>query len=737
MVLSVFSLPLILMSVIYVRIFVIISRHQRGRRPEHKRSTNTASSTAATNAATAALVSGRLGTIPTMGTGADLAQLAIDDDHEHGNGAAGGSQLAASSNGRCPACLKHRQRRPQAEAAAPDSPPPRSDDSASELSRDDKSEAQGARTDQLAAPECSDDTDRRTKHYLAELGCERSRAAEEDEARGCDIVRANGKKTRLGAPARGQQQLQPQNACDQIKLLDLGLTEAHRTKAANCVPVVIASRVEALVMERRPEERNRRRRRQQISSSLAPADGHAHRDAHLGLGPRRASSQVLTGGDLNLPQTSQVGPRHANIDMDSSSWSWSLRPRSSSSASSIGEAEGQCAPPSDCQSEASRHSHGPVIAKGIAPLAQGSAQSNCHTNKSEDSHHRDNGVADAWDLCTCDNKLTGKFEGSAKLARANTIGSKAATGGAHRRHQVEAGSVALGGQNGGWRQQAWKPKTGALVTLSTSSEEARARISPRSTPSSLRKKAARRAQAPLHGGGTNTSSLRETSGAGRHRESHTTTAPTTKSGAHNNGEQLSFHSTSTACGGVLLPANSTATIHYPPNQLSTTTMQAPGGSALAYEPQRRHVHAQAVPQTNTKALVTTLLILGTYFISYVPAIIYQVLTCIDHCPYPLYDISFSRRVLFGAMTTLLLIAKSVVDPLIYSYRMNEIQLAISRYLSKRRSKSATQHGASLHTSQRCTNTYVATAGGQGGAHYPLVANCNNNHHATKSDAVVY
>lgn len=111
-------------------------------------------------------------------------------------------------------------------------------------------------------------------------------------------------------------------------------------------------------------------------------------------------------------------------------------------------------------------------------------------------------------------------------------------------------------------------------------------------------------------------------------------------------------------------------------------------ATATYEPQRRHLHASAVPQTNTKALVTTLLILGTYFISYVPAIIYQVLTCIDNCPYPLYDISFSRRVLLGAMTTLLLIAKSIIDPFIYSYRMSEIQVAIRRYLSKRRSKTS-------------------------------------------------
>lgn len=134
------------------------------------------------------------------------------------------------------------------------------------------------------------------------------------------------------------------------------------------------------------------------------------------------------------------------------------------------------------------------------------------------------------------------------------------------------------------------------------------------------------------------------------------------------------------------------------NSIGTNT-NVTGGSSI-YEPQRRHIHASAEPQTNTKALITTLLILGTYFISYVPAIIYQVLTCVDNCPYPLYTIPFSRRVLLGAMTTLLLIAKSIIDPFIYSYRINAIQVAINRYLSKRKSKSS--RATSMQASQRLT-----------------------------------
>lgn len=117
------------------------------------------------------------------------------------------------------------------------------------------------------------------------------------------------------------------------------------------------------------------------------------------------------------------------------------------------------------------------------------------------------------------------------------------------------------------------------------------------------------------------------------------------------------------------------------NVISTNT-------GTTYEPQRRHVHASAVPQTNTKALITTLLILGTYFTSYVPAIIMQVLTCVDYCPYPVYEIPFDQRIKWSAVTTLLLIVKTIIDPFIYTYRMSEIQVAINRYFSKRKSKSS-------------------------------------------------
>lgn len=177
---------------------------------------------------------------------------------------------------------------------------------------------------------------------------------------------------------------------------------------------------------------------------------------------------------------------------------------------------------------------------------------------------------------------------------------------------------------------------------------------------------------------------------------------------HQRSRQLN-HERSTLMRGVMSatgPTGTAAAVNLPElivakNDASSVALTNMTATSSFYEPQRRHIHSAAVPQTNTKALITTLLILGTYFISYVPAIIYQVLTCIDHCPYPLYELSYSRRVLLGAMTTLLLVAKSVIDPFIYSYRMSEIQVAIGRYLSKRKSKSS--FATSRQASQRYNN----------------------------------
>lgn len=85
-------------------------------------------------------------------------------------------------------------------------------------------------------------------------------------------------------------------------------------------------------------------------------------------------------------------------------------------------------------------------------------------------------------------------------------------------------------------------------------------------------------------------------------------------------------------------------------------------------------------QPNTKALVTTLLILGTYLISYAPTIVLNMLTCVDGCVLPMTQISFARRLVLNSICSFLLIIKAIIDPLIYSYRMGDIQEALNKYL---------------------------------------------------------
>ena len=81
---------------------------------------------------------------------------------------------------------------------------------------------------------------------------------------------------------------------------------------------------------------------------------------------------------------------------------------------------------------------------------------------------------------------------------------------------------------------------------------------------------------------------------------------------------------------------------------------------------------------HTKALYTTLIILGTYLICWMPALFFQVLTCVDGCPYPLFTLSIRKRVILSFINNSLVIIKSMVDPFIYIYRMKEVKLALRR-----------------------------------------------------------
>ncbi|KAG8193405.1 hypothetical protein JTE90_009631 [Oedothorax gibbosus] len=78
---------------------------------------------------------------------------------------------------------------------------------------------------------------------------------------------------------------------------------------------------------------------------------------------------------------------------------------------------------------------------------------------------------------------------------------------------------------------------------------------------------------------------------------------------------------------------------------------------------------------NVKAIITTLLILGTYVLGWMPAVLYFILTCLD-CPMPFKDISLWVRVPIGIFINSMILVKSFVDPIIYVVRMPEIKSAM-------------------------------------------------------------
>ncbi|XP_054720435.1 melanocortin receptor 5-like [Uloborus diversus] len=78
---------------------------------------------------------------------------------------------------------------------------------------------------------------------------------------------------------------------------------------------------------------------------------------------------------------------------------------------------------------------------------------------------------------------------------------------------------------------------------------------------------------------------------------------------------------------------------------------------------------------NVKAIITTLLILGTYVLGWMPAVLFFILTCLD-CLVPFTQISLWVRVPVGIFINSMIVAKSFVDPIIYVVRMPEIKMAL-------------------------------------------------------------
>ncbi|XP_015912250.1 adrenocorticotropic hormone receptor-like [Parasteatoda tepidariorum] len=79
---------------------------------------------------------------------------------------------------------------------------------------------------------------------------------------------------------------------------------------------------------------------------------------------------------------------------------------------------------------------------------------------------------------------------------------------------------------------------------------------------------------------------------------------------------------------------------------------------------------------SVKAIITTLLILGTYVVGWMPAVLFFVLTCLD-CPVPYTQIQLWVRVPVSIFINSMIVIKSFLDPIIYVVRMPEIKGAMN------------------------------------------------------------
>ncbi|GAB6022507.1 hypothetical protein CHUAL_006614 [Chamberlinius hualienensis] len=83
---------------------------------------------------------------------------------------------------------------------------------------------------------------------------------------------------------------------------------------------------------------------------------------------------------------------------------------------------------------------------------------------------------------------------------------------------------------------------------------------------------------------------------------------------------------------------------------------------------------------NVKAATTTLLILGTYTIGWMPAVLFYIVTCLD-CAVNLNELNPTVLLTVSMINNTLIILKLTVNPILYAARMKEISGAMKRMVS--------------------------------------------------------
>ena len=88
--------------------------------------------------------------------------------------------------------------------------------------------------------------------------------------------------------------------------------------------------------------------------------------------------------------------------------------------------------------------------------------------------------------------------------------------------------------------------------------------------------------------------------------------------------------------------------------------------------------------SRAKALHTTLLILGTFLLCYLPGLFFLMITCTDGCLLSLNQVQGPTLIFITFFCNSLIVFKTLVDPLIYTFRMREVNLVVVKYFSKRK-----------------------------------------------------
>ncbi|XP_053211849.1 phosphatidylinositol 3-kinase 2-like [Panonychus citri] len=96
-------------------------------------------------------------------------------------------------------------------------------------------------------------------------------------------------------------------------------------------------------------------------------------------------------------------------------------------------------------------------------------------------------------------------------------------------------------------------------------------------------------------------------------------------------------------------------------------------------------------KSNTKALITSLLILGTYLLCWLPAVTFLILTCSDGCPYSIFNLPRKLLIIISSICNFLVICKAIVDPFIYIFRTREVKFAIRKIFKSSKGSQSTNH----------------------------------------------